>query len=70
MSNLRFSDSELDIMTTQPNAQAMRIGRTEPYHLTYARAHRDNDILNPRLPGKRPVAAGKKEGTKKDEHEQ
>lgn len=58
MSNLRFSDSELDIMTTQPNAQAMRIGRTEPYHLTYARVHRGNEILNPRLPGKRPVASG------------
>lgn len=57
-------------MTTQPNAQAMRIGRTEPYHLTYVRAHRDNDILNPRLPGKRPAAADKEEGTKKDEHGQ
>jgi len=53
MSNLRFSDSDLDTMATQPNAQAMRIGRTIPYHLAYARANRDS-ILNPRLPGKRP----------------
>lgn len=53
MSNLRFSDSELDTMATQPNAQAMRIGRMVPYHLAYARANKDS-ILNPRLPGKRP----------------
>ncbi len=55
MSNLRFSDSELDTMATQPNAQAMRIGRTIPYHLAYAQIHK-NSILNPRLPGKRPAA--------------
>lgn len=62
MSNLRFSDSELDTMATQPNAQAMRIGRTIPYHLAYAQTHR-NSILNPRLPGKRPEAAQEKEAT-------
>lgn len=63
MSNLRFSDSELDTMTTQPNAQAMRIGRAIPYHLAYARVNRDNSIINPRLPGQRPTADQEKEAT-------
>lgn len=55
MSNLRFTDKEITDMETYPGIQATRIGRAEPYHLAYARAHRDNEILNPRLPGKRPV---------------
>ncbi len=63
MSNLRFSDSELDTMTTQPNAQAMRIGRAIPYHLAYARTNRDNSIINPRLPGQRPAADQEKGAT-------
>ena len=67
MSNLRFSDSELDTMTTQPNAQAMRIGRTIPYHLAYARANRDNSIINPRLPGQRPTAINQKKEATDDE---
>lgn len=53
MSNLRFSDSDLDRMASRPNISAMRIGRTQPYHLTYARAHRGDDALNPHLPGER-----------------
>lgn len=55
MSNLRFSDSDLDRMASRPNISAMRIGRTQPYHLTYARAHRGDDVLNPHLPGDRPA---------------
>lgn len=58
MSNLSFSDHELDTMQSQPNAQAMRIGRTIPYHLAYARANRDNSVINPRLPGQRPAETG------------
>lgn len=61
MSNLRFSDSELDTMATQPNAKAMRIGRTIPYHLAYARANRDNSVINPRLPGQSPAETGQEE---------
>lgn len=61
MSNLRFSDNDLDAMANHPNARAMRIGRTEPYHLAYVRAHRGNDIINPRLPGQRPVATRQEE---------
>ncbi len=62
MSNLSFSDHELDIMESQPNISAMRIGKTIPYHLAYARANKGN-ILNPRLPGKRPEAAQEKGDT-------
>lgn len=62
MSNLSFSDRELDIMQSQPNISAIRIGRTTPYHLAYAQTHR-NSILNPRLPGKRPEAAQEKGAT-------
>ncbi len=63
MSNLSFSDHELDTMQSQPNAQAMRIGRTIPYHLAYARAYRNNSIINPRLPGQRPAENRKKGAT-------
>lgn len=62
MSNLSFSDHELDIMESQPDINAMRIGKTIPYHLAYAQTHR-NSILNPRLPGKRPEAAHEKGAT-------
>lgn len=62
MSNLSFSDNELDTMQSQPNIHAMRIGRTVPYHLAYARANKDS-ILNPRLPGKRPEIAREKGAT-------
>ena len=62
MSNLSFSDNELDTMQSQPNIHAMRIGRTVPYHLAYARANKDS-ILNPRLPGKRPAADQERRAT-------
>lgn len=53
MNNLRFSNSDLDHMASRPNASAIRIGRMKPYHLTYARVHREDDVLNPHLPGER-----------------
>lgn len=66
MSNPKFTARRLDTMEFRPNADAIRIGRTQPYHLTYARAHRGNDILNPRLPGERPAAS--QEGEKREQH--
>lgn len=68
MSNLNFSDNEITDMEHRPSIRAIKIGRTEPYHLTYARLHRGNEILNPHLPGGRFTAAGQK-NPKGEEHE-
>ena len=58
MNNLRITDGEIAEMVARPNIRAIRIGRTEPYHLTYARLYQGNEILNPHLPGNRLMAAG------------
>lgn len=54
MSNLNFTDRDLLEMEKYASPAADR----EPYHLTYARIHKDNEILNPHLPGNRHMAAG------------
>lgn len=54
MSNLRYTDKELLEMEKYASLAADR----EPYHLTYARAYKGNETLNPHLPGKRHMAAG------------
>lgn len=57
MSNLRFTDRELQEMERyhNPNPNADR----ELYHLTYIKKHKDNEKLNPHLSGKRShMAAG------------
>ena len=60
MSNLRITDEEIADMEHRPSIQAIRIGRTEPYYLTYARLYQGNESLNPHLPGNRLTAAGQK----------
>lgn len=54
MSNLSFTDRELLEMEQYTSPAAER----EPYHLTYARIYKGNEILNPHLPGNRHMAAG------------
>lgn len=58
MSNLNFTDTELWEMEHRPDKQTIKRGSTIPYHLLYAQTYRDNEILNPHLPGvrKREVA--------------
>lgn len=58
MSNLRFTDRELQEMEKYHNPSADR----ELYHLTYIKKHKDNEILNPHLPGRRPEAADQEKG--------
>lgn len=54
MSNLNFTDRDLLEMERYASPAADR----EPYHLTYARIYRGNEILNPHLPGSRNMVAG------------
>ena len=61
MSNLNFTDRDLKEMEKYASPAADR----EPYHLTYARIYKDNERLNPHLPGNRNMAAGK-EGAKNE----
>lgn len=61
MSNLNFTDRDLLEMERYSSPAADR----EPYHLTYARIYKDNEILNPHLPGNRHMAAGQ-EGASND----
>lgn len=61
MSNLRITDRDIADMERRPNIRAIMIGRTEPYHLTYARLYQGNEILNPHLPGGRLVDSRPKE---------
>ena len=64
MSNLNFTDRDLLEMEKYASPAANR----EPYHLTYARIHKDTEILNPHLPGNRNMAAGQ-EGEINDERQ-
>ena len=64
MSNLNYTDRELLEMERYTSPAADR----EPYHLTYARRYRGNEILNPHLPGNRHMAAGQ-EGAINDERQ-
>lgn len=82
MSNLNFTDAELWEMEHRPAKQAIKRGSTIPYHLLYTQTHRNNEILNPHLPGTRkrevaPVqqlradvkqAAAGQEGEKRDKY--
>ena len=63
MSNLNFTDTELWEMENRPGEQALRTCDTVPYHLAFARAFRDNEIINPHLPGvrKNTAAAGQED---------
>ncbi len=54
MSKLRIAEEEIAEMERRPNIRAIRIGRTEPFHLAHARKYQGNAALNPHLPGKRP----------------
>ena len=56
MGNLNLTDNEIAYMEHCPSIQAIRIGRTEPYHLTYAKLYQGDEILNPHLPGNRLMA--------------
>lgn len=58
MSNLNFTDRDLLEMERYTSPAADR----EPYHLTYARRYKGNEILNPHLPGNRTMAAGQEGG--------
>ena len=59
MGNLSFTDKDLLEMEKNTSPAVNR----EPYHLTYARIHKDNEILNPHLPGNRHMAAGQEGGS-------
>lgn len=59
MSNLNFTDRDLQEMERFASQAADR----EPYHLTYARRYKGNEILNPHLPGNRNMAAGQEGGS-------
>ena len=54
MSNLNFTDRDLLEMEKYASPAVNR----ESYHLAYARIYKDNEILNPHLPGNRNMAAG------------
>lgn len=58
MSNLNFTERELLEMERYGSLVVNR----EPYHLTYARRYKGNEILNPHLPGNRNMAAGQEGG--------
>lgn len=60
MNNLRLAEAEIAEMEHMSNMRAIRIGHTVPYHLQYARTFRENETVNPHMPGKRRPAAGQK----------
>ena len=59
MSNLNFTDRDL----LEMERYASQVTGREPYHLTYARIYKGNEILNPHLPGNRHMAAGQEGGS-------